>query len=571
MLLWGIERARKPSQGAAGILIIGAAIAWSILAGFPEPAYINGLLAVIWLLYRSVTDRENLWPLVRRAVTGWVLGVLVAAPLLIAFADYVKQSDSFAVHNFGQNSLPLAALSTFVMPYVYGFADFGTASPVLAVVWGNIGGYSGILVILIALAGLFAKSTPRGLRYILLAWILLSLGKAFGVQPATGLMNLVPLISKANFGRYMPQSCGLALVVLASYGLDQFKRVAPHLRYPFIVSFCLLAVSVAVAWPLRSYVDRPDASTPGTALFLRVSLLWSLAGLTAASLAWKRLRGASRKSAFACLLLVEAAVLFMAPMLASVPVSEVDTSAIRFLRDHQGLSRFYTLGPIQPNYGAYFQIASIDHNVLPVPRLWSNYVDRDLLPGYKAIDFGITFWPGVFDDGVGTVALSTLRADYLDLGVRYVINEHAAKMPAMDLNKVYSDNLIDIWEFPNPASYFQIIAGGPCVLSVLQRENLVADCSSAATLVRRELYMPGWHVAINRKHGEVMQDGLFESANLPAGRAQIQFSFAPPYVEFGWIGCCMGITGLLWQLILIARSGRLKQGHRFITPSKAAE
>lgn len=560
MLLWGIERARKPNRGAAGILIIGIAIAWSILAGFPEPAYINGLLAAVWLVYRSISDRENRWPLVRRSITGWVLGVLIAAPLLIAFADYVKQSDSFAVHNFGQDSLPWAALPTLVVPYVYGFADFGTQSPVLAVIWENAGGYFGILVIAIALAGLFAKSTPRGLKYILLAWILISLAKTFGVQPAMGLLNLVPLISKANFGRYMSQSCELALVVLAGYGLDQFKRAAPRLRYPFVISVCLLAVSVVVAWPFRSYVDRPDAPASGTVLFLGVSVVWSLAGLIAASLAWKKLPCTSSKTALACLLLVDAAVMFMAPMLASVPVGEVDTPAIQFLHDHQGLSRFYTLGPIEPNYGAYFQIAGINHNVLPVPRLWSNYVDRNLLPGYKAIDFGITFWPGVLDEGVGAKALSTLRANYLDLGVRYVVTDHAAESPASNLHKVYSDNLMDIWEFPNSSPYFQIIAGGPCVLSALQRETLVAECSSAATLVRRELYMPGWHVAVNRKSWAVSQDEIFESVSLPPGHDEIQFSFSPPYMQFGWIGSCIGIAGMLWQLIPIARGRRIQQG-----------
>jgi hypothetical protein len=571
MLLWGIERARKPSQGPAGILIIGVAIAWSILAGFPEPAYINGLLAVVWCLYRSVSAQENRWPLVRRAVTGWVLGVLIAAPLLIAFADYVEQSDSFALHNFGQQSLPWAAFPTLVMPYVFGFADWNTQSLALTQMWGNIGGYSEILVVAIGIVGLFAKAAPRGLKYILLAWIAFSCARTFGVQPVTAVSNFVPLLSKANFARYIPQSFGLTLAILASYGLDQFKQTAPRRRYPFLICACLLAVGVVVAWPLHSYVERPNAPRPGTALFLGVSLTWALAGLIAASVAWKKLQGATRRSALACFLLVDAAVMFMVPMLASVPRGRIDTSAIQFLRDRQGLSRFYTLGPIQPNYGAYFQMAGIDHNVLPVPRLWSNYVDRSLLPGYKTMDFGITFWPATLNAGAGEKALGELRANYLDLGVRYVIADHGAERPATGLRKVYSDDLMDIWEFPNPSPYFQVVAGGPCVLSILQRERLMAECSSAAALLRRELYMPGWHVAIDGKPGEVTQKGIFELVNIPAGHTKIQFGFSPPYVEFGWIGSCIGISGLLWQIILVARGGGIRQGHGFITLNKAAE
>ena len=87
-LLWGIERAPKPPQGAASILAIGLAIAWSILAGFPEPAYISGLLALAWGIYRLVSAPAR-GSMARRTVGGFALGLLVACPLLIAFVDYL--------------------------------------------------------------------------------------------------------------------------------------------------------------------------------------------------------------------------------------------------------------------------------------------------------------------------------------------------------------------------------------------------------------------------------------------------------------------------------------------------
>ena len=99
-LLWGIERARKPAQGAASILAIGLAIAWSILTGFPEPAYISGLLALAWGVYRLASAPAR-WVLARRALGGFALGLLVTTPLLIAFVDYLLQSDSFDVHKKG--------------------------------------------------------------------------------------------------------------------------------------------------------------------------------------------------------------------------------------------------------------------------------------------------------------------------------------------------------------------------------------------------------------------------------------------------------------------------------------
>lgn len=660
MLLWGIERARKPGQGPLSILIIGVAIAWSILAGFPEPAYLNGLLAFIWGAYRMASDRDIRWPLARRAITGWVLGVLISAPLLIAFADYIRQSDSFGVHNAGEQSLPWSAFPTLVMPYVFGSLHMNIQSPLMDQMWARIGGYSSILIILIAAVGLLAKSTPRGLKYLLLAWILLTWAKTFGMQPVMGLLNLLPLVSKSNFLRYAPQSWGMALVILASYGLDEFRQSTPRRRYPFLICACLLVLSVTLAWPLRSYWERPRALAPVMFAFLGISLVWIFFGWVVANLAWKRAHGTGRRVILASLLLVDAAVMFMVPTFGSVRPGKIDTSAVEFLRSHLGLSRFYSLGPIQPNYSAYFRTAGIDHNVLPVPKLWSDYIDRSLLPGNKAIDAGVTFWPGAAAAGAAESALSTLRANFLDLGVRYVITSHGkspaptsiaeagtadgsksdagaaakakiasllnwcrsasqnpgrpltgfvarlilkfahapssgtpgheAKVPesnpgisndgslslgknqaatpqitaptgsaissSTDLHKVYEDDLMDIWEVPNPAPYFQVIGGGPCVLSNLQRESLAASCSSPATLVRRELYMAGWHATVNRNPGKITQDGLFEAITLPAGENEIRYDFVPPYVQFGWICTCIGVAGLGWQVIVIGMRRR---------------
>ena len=107
--------------------------------------------------------------------------------------------------------------------------------------------------------------------------------------------------------------------------------------------------------------------------------------------------------------------------MSSIRNNHIDLRAIQFLRDHQGLFRIYTLGPIQPNYGAYFQLASINHNVEPVPKLWADYIEQNLLPGFSRIDSGETFWSGVMPEGEGERDLSQYLANYLDLGVRYVV------------------------------------------------------------------------------------------------------------------------------------------------------
>ncbi len=764
LLLWGIERARKQYSGAASILAIGIAVAWSLLAGFPEPAYISGLLALTWGLYRLVFE-QNRWAMLRRAIAGWALGMLVAAPLLIAFADYIRQSDSFGIHKLGEESLNWQALSATVMPYVYGLIGMSFHSLPLFHIWASIGGYTSILIILLAVAALTSGSRQRGLKFLLLAWVLLAFAKTFGLQPVMALMNHVPLLRQTDFLRYAPPSWGLALVILASFGLDEFKGSVPGWRRPLGIALGLLAICSVLAWPKQAFWQRPQSLAPIMFALLAASLLWSLAGLLAAFLAWRCANTEWRRTVLVGILVLDAAVMFMLPKLSNVRPKGVDYEAIHFLHDHQGLARTYTLGPIQPNYGAYFQIASIDHNVLPVPKLWADFVDRDLLPGLWKRFSGITFWPGDYGDGAGEQALSKNLANYLDLAVRYVItnpgqspapeifvpaadtdsqglppgqstdssglkrlstilqescpaasnntkpsikcrlimkaisivghasprNSNSSEIESPDaeriilqngqsikflmqapapplpglqittagvildqnselvdgrleiqmcagaicrsgqrvlsdsnkgtifripfdvpvvastgdqllvtlthldgsrpvslrtsglqggqqqamhpnealtdrvlqmtlgygsalqgIHRVYSDPQMDIWELPHPAPYFQVIQGDSCEFLAMQREDVTLDCALPATLLRRELYMPGWTFKVNGKPaGAVQSDGLFQSVTLSAGRSHVQYNFSPPYITVGWIATAIGLAGLLWQVIRI--------------------
>ena len=205
LLLFGVERARKQQKGATSILIIGVATAWSILAGFPETAYISALLVLAWGLYRLVSEPKR-WTMARRAIAGFVLGLLVATPLLIAFVDYMRQSGSFGIHNGGEKSLPWAAFSATLMPYVYGSLGTSLHSLPLSHIWYTIGGYTSVLIILMAVVGLTSRSAHRGLKFLLLAWILFAWAKTFGVLPVTALINHLPLMRQANFFRYAPPS-----------------------------------------------------------------------------------------------------------------------------------------------------------------------------------------------------------------------------------------------------------------------------------------------------------------------------------------------------------------------------
>jgi hypothetical protein len=427
LLLYGIERARK-ENGAPALLWIGLAIGGSLLAGFPEAAYINGLLALAWALYRFFGERRR-WRFAGRVMYGGLLGLLLAAPLLVAFFDYLLTTNSLTSHTFGKAFLPIQALSNLYLPYVYGPIFHTAGSKVLGDVWGNVGGYAGILLVFIACVGAMAGGRERGLRWLLLGWVLLAWAKSFGFTPVMEIMNHIPLLREAAFYRYAPPSWEMALAILAAMALNDLHRSLPRVLWPLAWTLGTLALAVFLAWPWRASWVWPAGQIEKMGMLMGVAILWALMGLGLVLLAWFVLREERRRWALSVLLIADAAVLFAVPELSGIHPGLVDRPAINYLRTHLGLSRFYTLGPVQPNYGAYFQIASINHNYLPVPQIWVNYVQNELFPFMNRTN-GVVFL-AYFGPQYGVSALYQHIDNYEKVGVRYVIaNSGQSLVPA---------------------------------------------------------------------------------------------------------------------------------------------
>lgn len=86
-------------------------------------------------------------------------------------------------------------------------------------------------------------------------------------------------------------------------------------------------------------------------------------------------RGARARALLLAVLVVgDALVLSAIPEFSAPRRVQSDLAPVAFLQRHLGTSRFFTLGPLQPNYGAYFGIASLNVNDIPTPRLFARYV-----------------------------------------------------------------------------------------------------------------------------------------------------------------------------------------------------
>jgi uncharacterized membrane protein YfhO len=97
---------------------------------------------------------------------------------------------------------------------------------------------------------------------------------------------------------------------------------------------------------------------------------------------------------------------------------------------------------------------------------------------------------------------------------------------------------------PDPKPYFET-PSGVCTLQVQSRTSVTADCATAATLVRRELYYPGWNASIGGRPAAIAEfDGLFQAINLPSGRNAVAFSYAPLHIAWAWLAMGMALAVL---------------------------
>ena len=136
--------------------------------------------------------------------------------------------------------------------------------------------------------GLTSKSAHRGLKILLLAWILVAFAKTFGVRPVMELMNPIPLMRQTAFFRYAPPSWELALIILAAFGLDDFlthvRQASEGHSSSRWVYWRLLSLSAGRTAPSGR---GPGAFVPISFLPLGLSMAWAFGGLLVAGLLWK--------------------------------------------------------------------------------------------------------------------------------------------------------------------------------------------------------------------------------------------------------------------------------------------
>jgi hypothetical protein len=245
----------------------------------------------------------------------------------------------------------------------------------LTTVWVVVGGYLSTSLVLLAGLGLFSPGR-RGLRIVLAVWTLLSFSRMDGQAPLLG-----------HVVGWLP---GMTRIAIAAAGARP------------------LADQLGPAYTSRAYFELAVA----WAVLIVVALAAIGAGWT----------GRARGAALCAVVAIDALALFAVPQLSAPRAVKLDLLPVAYLRRHLGEGRFFTLGPLQPNYGSYFGIGSANINDLPIPTPYSRYIhsrlDQYVNPTVFVGDLG-----GMRSPFFPTPAQELLRnlAGYRAAGASYVL------------------------------------------------------------------------------------------------------------------------------------------------------
>jgi hypothetical protein len=589
LCLIGIDRAIEAAreQRTGGWQLLAMALALSILAGFPETTFINGLFVLWWAILRLSGPARVVWkPAVGKLVLGFAVGIALAAPLIIAFVDYLGNANTGSHgEGFANVSLPRAGLAQLVLPYglgpIFGLSS-GHGIDTIQSLWASTGGFLSATLIAGGIVGLIGRR-ERGLRLGLAAWVALFLMRTFGVPAVLHLFALAPGTRLIAFFRYADPSWEFAVVALAALGLDDIARSATRRRV--LVSSAALTGLVVVwaaasAWPVvRNAIVNPAGLTTRPWVYLIGSLAFAVGALVCLALGgwWaglspsdsflrsptvtriERIRRRGRV-VMAGVVMGESVMLLGFTYLSAPTPRSLQLGSVKWLQTHLGTYRFITLGPIQPDYGSYFGIAQANVNDLPLPETYNTYIHAHLDPNSPQ---GVFTGGARIDPSKLTPAeeLNVNLANYEALGIRYVVEKStgsdlqgraypAAGSPPWPAGprRVYRDQFAEVWELPSALSLYSIKAdistvkadgsAPSCIVAGSGWNYVTVRCPAPSTVTRRVQYIPGWTARANGQPILVQKSqggttGLFQELTVPPGMTVIRFAYVPPYEAAG--------------------------------------
>jgi len=529
-----LDRTRRDQR--AGWTVLALAIALSIYAGFPETAYLDGLLAFGWALTRLFSlDRSRRLIAVTRLALGGVVGVMLSLPILVAFYDFTKDADiggHFAAA-LGGGVTSYDHLNLLINPYLGGALLGGPGGTPR-----NLLGFFTASVLVFAIVGTIDVRL-RPLRWFLAGWSVAAVAGAINLFKIRHLLDLIPGMGEIAFARYIWPTAEFAVIVLAALGLHDIIERADLRRLATWVTAAVAGLLVIGVLAVPS-VAGPATGSDRVVVIILVCLPFVVLALIGGSLRF--LKGRVVMRIVIAALLCETMLFFAVPTFRSPSSINVADGSIGYLQANQGLNRFISLGVLTPNWGAQFSLYELNAVDLPIPSSFINYVHTSLAPSLAvARKFTLPFTSTSQDDVAEHVA------NYEALGVAYILTPPDPLDPtlsAVGLTRVAQDSRSYLYRLPNPSNFY-VTGLSTCVISHSTIDHVSVQCPSATTLTRLELSMAGWRAHVNGTTVPITSsNGLTETVAIPAGTSTISFDYLPPHEDLAGLGALVALLAM---------------------------
>jgi hypothetical protein len=556
MLLLGIEMIYDASTKGGprkGWYVAAFAIAFSLYAGFPEVAYLDGLFCLGWAIVRFFSlERSVRLVAARRIGLAAVVGGVLALPILLPFDDYLKAA-YVGAHSGGADRLshlPIHAMSMFLDPYIYGgiFSNANVYSE-----WGGIGGYFGASALALAFLGLFGVA-HRGLRIFLGCWAFFGTLAIFNLLYIHQILNLLPEVKNSTLSRYLMPSCEFAVIALAVLGLwdlatnQRAKRIfnLTNLFALLLLIWAVLEASSLNKGLVQSHKARILIAVLHVVPFVALVAIIALGFFTSKQLA---------TFAVAFVVVGESLVAFWVPTTEAAKSIAIDTAPISYLQTNQGEYRFLDFGILNANWATQYGLNSLSAIDLPFPKKFSTYIQHSLFPGLTPPQ------QFVIHDGLTGIELQeTELADhfqaYEDASVKYLLFPSSLTLsPALTklgVKPVFEDvqGIATIYEMPNPRPFFSTSTS--CTVTSDNPAAASVTCpTGSSVLVRGELQMKGWRAFVNGKEVPIRTvDGAYQAISVPQGSSNVTYSFTPPHEKYGLLAAFLAALFLLGSWLI---------------------
>ncbi|GLR66351.1 hypothetical protein GCM10010909_10310 [Acidocella aquatica] len=420
LLLLGIEySARAANQSKPmGWSLIPIACAYSFYAGNPEVAYFDGLLAGFWSLWRFFVLPPNArLPFAGKLSLGIGISLGLCAPLLLPSIGYLAIA-YIGPHTgyFQKIWLEPTGVPLQIFPYLYG--KLGNPPPAALFTAYDRGfirvpGWAGPAILVLIFAALLRPRVQlKSLRLVLLFWIVLWEARYLGVAPVMWLMNHIPGIATTDSTRYSGPAVNFAIFVLSAFAFSDYQRLPALSRTRLsAILLTLGAIILAAVLPVTGFILTWYRLRPHD--LLAASVMGAF-GSVALIIVYLELSQPKHRNLLLTALLAGPLVTFILPQFAGFRSEKIDMSPIQYLQSHAGASRMVSLGPLDFNFPARYNIASINYSALPAPLLWTDHLANHLFPQTDLSTYSGS-QPGQRD------ALRERLPAYEAIGVRYVV------------------------------------------------------------------------------------------------------------------------------------------------------